>query len=137
MREVCRALSDLPEGMNVEIAYDSSIFIDESIEAVYTTIARRRLVVVVIFLFLRTVRATLVPLVTIPVSLIGAFALMDVLGLLDQHPDPAGDGAGDRPGGRRRHRRAGEHPPPHRGRHGAVRAPPSSASARSASRSSP
>ena len=82
MREVLPELTrDLPDGMNATIAYDKSIFIDRSVEAVYTTIVEAiALVVVVIFFFLRTVRATLIPLVTIPVSLIGAFALMDVLG---------------------------------------------------------
>ncbi|MFA7666879.1 MAG: efflux RND transporter permease subunit [Burkholderiaceae bacterium] len=72
---------DLPPGMNIAIAYDSSVFIDRSIDAVYTTIAEAvALVVLVIFLFLRTVRATVVPLVTIPVSLVGAFGLMYSLG---------------------------------------------------------
>ncbi len=72
---------DLPEGMHVNIAYDRSIFIDRSVAAVYTTIAEAVvLVVLVIFVFLRTLRATIIPLVTIPVSLIGAFALMDLLG---------------------------------------------------------
>ena len=82
MREVMPELvRDLPAGMSAQIAYDKSIFIDRSVEAVYTTIAEAvALVVLVIFLFLRTVRATLIPLVTIPVSLVGAFALMDLLG---------------------------------------------------------
>lgn len=81
MREVLPQLThDLPQGMNATIAYDKSIFIDRSIEAVYATIAEAvTLVVIVIFFFLRTVRATLIPLVTIPVSLIGAFTLMYVL----------------------------------------------------------
>ncbi len=74
-------VADLPEGMNAKIAYDKSVFIDRSVEAVYTTIGEAvALVVIVIFLFLRTVRATIIPLVTIPVSLIGSFALMDLLG---------------------------------------------------------
>ncbi|MGH8706989.1 MAG: efflux RND transporter permease subunit [Burkholderiales bacterium] len=74
-------LRDLPAGMSAKIAYDKSIFIDRSVQAVYTTIAEAvALVVLVIFVFLRTPRATLIPLVTIPVSLIGAFALMDLLG---------------------------------------------------------
>ena len=77
------------------------------------------LVVFIIFLFLRSIRATLIPLVTIPVSLIGAFALMYALRLLHQHADPARPGAGDRARGRRRHRHAGEHLPPRRGGHAA------------------
>ena len=82
MRDVMPSLvRDLPAGMNAKISYDKSIFIDESIKAVYTTIAEAVvLVVLVIFFFLRTLRATIIPLVTIPVSLIGSFALMSVLG---------------------------------------------------------
>ena len=72
---------DLPEGMQTDLAYDSSIFIRESIDAVFTTIAEAVvLVVLVIFFFLRSFRATLIPLVTIPVSLVGAFALMLAFG---------------------------------------------------------
>ena len=70
----------LPEGMSVEVAYDSSVFIDRSIQAVFRTIGEAvALVVLVIFFFLRSFRATLIPLVTIPVSLIGAFAIMYAL----------------------------------------------------------
>jgi multidrug efflux pump len=76
-----RLTSELPEGMKVNVAYDSSVFIERSIEAVFTTIAEAILLVaLIIFLFLRSPRATLIPLVTIPVSLIGAFALMLVMG---------------------------------------------------------
>ncbi|AMJ61327.1 efflux RND transporter permease subunit [Bosea sp. PAMC 26642] len=72
---------DLPDGMSIATSYDTSIFIDRSIKAVYTTIAEAVvLVVLIIFLFLRSLRATLIPLVTIPVSLIGAFALMYAFG---------------------------------------------------------
>ena len=72
---------DLPEGMQTDVAYDSSIFIRESINAVFTTIAEAVvLVVLVIFFFLRSLRATLIPLVTIPVWLVGAFALMYAFG---------------------------------------------------------
>jgi multidrug efflux pump len=82
LRQVMPALvRDLPGGMSAQIAYDKSVFIDRSVRAVYSTIGEAvALVVVVIFLFLRTLRATLIPLVTIPVSLVGAFALMDLLG---------------------------------------------------------
>ncbi len=73
--------STLPEGMEVKVAHDKSVFIAESIKNVYQTIGEAiLLVVLIIFLFLRSVRATLIPLVTIPVSLIGAFALMYVFG---------------------------------------------------------
>ncbi|MDH3810963.1 MAG: efflux RND transporter permease subunit [Gammaproteobacteria bacterium] len=73
--------ASLPEGMRVEVAHDSTAFIERSIQEVYITVAEAAvLVILVIFLFLRNWRAVLVPLVTIPVSLIGAFALMYVLG---------------------------------------------------------
>ena len=72
---------DLPAGMNADISYDRSIFIDRSIEAVFATIAEAVvLVVLVIFFFLRSLRATLIPMVTIPVSLIGSCIFIYALG---------------------------------------------------------
>jgi multidrug efflux pump len=71
----------LPEGVAINIAYDSSVFIDKSIQSVKTTIFEAvMLVILVIFIFLRNARATLIPLITIPVSLIGAFAIMNLFG---------------------------------------------------------
>jgi len=71
----------LPAGMRVEMAYDSTVFIRESIDEVYVTVVEAVvLVMLVIFLFLRNWRAVIIPLVTIPVSLIGAFALMNLFG---------------------------------------------------------
>jgi multidrug efflux pump len=117
--ELPKVTSELPPGMEAKIAYDSSVFIERSIEAVFTTIGEAMLLVVlIIFFFLRNVRATLIPLVTIPVSLVGAFAADAGARLHDQYADPAGAGAGHRPGGRRRDRGAGEHLPPHRAGHG-------------------
>ncbi|WP_101101609.1 efflux RND transporter permease subunit [Macromonas bipunctata] len=73
--------ADLPPGIRVDIANDTSVFIDRSIRAVYTTIAEAVvLVALVIFVFLRTLRASIIPLVTIPVSLVGTFALMALFG---------------------------------------------------------
>jgi multidrug efflux pump len=73
--------ADLPPGVMVDVANDNSVFIDRSIKAVYTTIAEAVvLVALVIFVFLRTIRASIIPLVTIPVSLIGSFALMALFG---------------------------------------------------------
>lgn len=72
---------DLPTGLRVQQANDNSVFIDRSIKSVYTTIAEAVvLVALVVFLFLRTLRASIIPLVTIPVSLIGAFGLMAAAG---------------------------------------------------------
>ncbi|MFO1038871.1 MAG: efflux RND transporter permease subunit [Geminicoccaceae bacterium] len=76
-----KIVETLPEGMNVDVAYDSSVFISASIDNVFRAIGEAiLLVVLVIFFFLRSVRATLVPIVTIPVSLIGAFIFMWALG---------------------------------------------------------
>jgi multidrug efflux pump len=72
---------DLPPSIAVVQANDLSVFIDRSIGAVYTTLVEAIvLVALVIFVFLRTLRASVIPLVTIPVSLIGAFALVALAG---------------------------------------------------------
>ena len=72
---------NLPPGMKLILAYDTSQFIDRSIKSVFTTIAEAvALVVLVIFFFLRSLRATIIPIVTIPVSLVGAFGLMYFFG---------------------------------------------------------
>jgi multidrug efflux pump len=72
---------NLPPGVEIEVANDNSVFIDRSIKAVYQTILEAVvLVALVIFVFLRTLRASLIPLVTIPVCLIGSFALMALFG---------------------------------------------------------
>lgn len=71
----------LPAGTEIEISSDKTIFIERSINQVYRTIWEATfLVVIVIFFFLRSLRASLIPLVTIPVSLIGTFALMFLFG---------------------------------------------------------
>ena len=76
-----RVQQDLPPGLKVNLANDNSVFIDRSIKAVYTTITEAVLLVaLVVIVFLRTLRASVIPLVTIPVSLIGSFALMSVAG---------------------------------------------------------
>lgn len=72
---------DLPDGVNVSVGFDSSVFVDRSVKEVYKTLWEASvLVVLMIFLFLRDWRATAVPLVAIPVSLIGTFAVMSWLG---------------------------------------------------------
>jgi len=72
---------DLPEGVTVQQANDNSIFIDRSVKSVYHTIFEAVvLVALVVFVFLRTLRASIIPLVTIPVSLIGVFGLMALAG---------------------------------------------------------
>lgn len=84
-REVAKAVVEinkiLPPSINLVVAYDSTVFISTSIKAVYHTIAEAlALVAVVIFLFLRSGRASLIPLVTIPISLLGGLVVMYVLG---------------------------------------------------------
>ena len=72
---------NLPPGVEIEVANDNSVFIDRSIKAVFQTIVEAAiLVALVIFVFLRTLRASIIPLVTIPVCLIGTFALMAMFG---------------------------------------------------------
>ncbi|MBM4129703.1 efflux RND transporter permease subunit [bacterium] len=71
----------LPEGMRMDVAFDSSRFIDESVHEVRETILIAiALVVLVVLVFLKSVRATIVPVVAIPVSIIGAFILAFALG---------------------------------------------------------
>ena len=79
--ELARLQEVLPPGMSLQVAFDSSVFIDRSIAAVYHTMAEAVvLVMLVIFVFLRSLRATLIPFVTIPVSLIGAFFFLFLMG---------------------------------------------------------
>ncbi|MBT9569400.1 MAG: efflux RND transporter permease subunit [Thiobacillus sp.] len=79
--ELPRLQAELPEGMQLKVGFDSSIFIEKSIDAVYETMLEAMVLVVgVIFLFLRNWRATLIPFVTIPVSLIGAFIFLSAMG---------------------------------------------------------
>ena len=71
----------LPQGMTAEIANDSAVFIDRSIKSVFQTMIEAViLVVLVIVFFLRSVRASIIPIVTIPVSLIATFTLMYAMG---------------------------------------------------------
>jgi multidrug efflux pump len=79
--EVARINDGLPSGMKLIVAYDTSVFIDRSIKSVFETIAEAiGLVVLVIYFYLRSLRATIIPIVTIPVSLVGAFGLMYLFG---------------------------------------------------------
>jgi multidrug efflux pump len=71
----------LPGDLKVIIGNDDSVFIDRSIKAVFVTILEAiGLVVIVILLFLRSLRAAIIPIVTIPISLITTFALMSAFG---------------------------------------------------------
>ncbi len=73
--------SQLPEGLNGLIAYDASVFIDDSIEEVFITLGEAVLIVLlVIYLSLGSLRAAIIPAVAVPLSLIGAAFLMLTLG---------------------------------------------------------
>ena len=77
-----RLNAELPEGVSAAIGFDSTVFIDRSINNVFITILEAiGLVLVIIFLFLHSARAAIIPIVTIPVSLIAAFAIMFAAGL--------------------------------------------------------
>jgi len=82
VREVIADIqSNLPSGLEAHIAYDSTTYIEEAIQEVQTTLIETILIVlVVIYLFIGSLRAAVIPMVTIPVSLIGAFFLMQVFG---------------------------------------------------------
>ncbi len=73
--------ADLPTGLNARVAYDATDYINNAIKEVLTTLAETLLIVIVIiFLFLGSFRSTLVPVVAIPLSLIGALFLMQAFG---------------------------------------------------------
>ena len=73
--------SILPPGMEVVVSFDSSLFIERAIQNVWITLAEASaLVVVVIFIFLGSLRATLIPAITVPICLIATFAVLYALG---------------------------------------------------------
>jgi len=79
--EIDEIRKGLPEGVRIETAYDSSIFIRQSIDSVRRTIYEAVvLVILVIYCFLRSARATLIPATAIPVSVIGAFMVLYAFG---------------------------------------------------------
>ena len=70
-----------PQGMDYEVVYDPTVFVRDSISAVVTTLLEAvLLVVVVVILFLQTWRASIIPLLAVPVSIIGTFAALHLLG---------------------------------------------------------
>ncbi|MBZ0266797.1 efflux RND transporter permease subunit, partial [bacterium] len=79
--EMARANADLPEGMRIEMNYDRAEYIEASMrEVVKALLFAIALVLVVIYLFLGNLRATLVPAVVVPVSVIATFLVMSMLG---------------------------------------------------------
>jgi len=82
VRETMEKLKvDFPAGLDYKIAYDPTVFVRHSIKAVvHTLIEAILLVVLVVILFLQTWRASIIPLAAVPVSLVGTFAVMSMLG---------------------------------------------------------
>ena len=72
---------NMPEGVDYQIVYDPTQFVRASIEAViHTLLEAIALVVLVVILFLQTWRASIIPLLAVPVSIVGTFAVMHVFG---------------------------------------------------------
>ncbi len=79
--EMDRLNPSLPEGMEIKQSYDTSVFVEGAIREVYKTLLIAiGLVVFVIYLFLGSARATVVPAVTVPVSIIASFIVLNFLG---------------------------------------------------------
>ncbi|MBI2929100.1 MAG: efflux RND transporter permease subunit [Verrucomicrobia bacterium] len=71
----------LPHGCDIWVGYDSSIYVEKAIGEVWETLAMAfGLVVLIIFVFLRNVRSTIIPAVAIPVSIVGTFAILYAFG---------------------------------------------------------
>jgi multidrug efflux pump len=79
--ELQRLRSQFPIGLELKIMYDSSAFVKASIEeVVHTFVEALTLVLIVVFLFLQSWRATLIPMLAVPVSLVATFAAFELLG---------------------------------------------------------
>ncbi len=79
--EAERINKTLPKDMSIEVSYDTSVFIDKAIHEVYVTLGIAiALVILVIYLFLGSLRATLIPAVAVPVSLTATFIVLYAFG---------------------------------------------------------
>ena len=126
--------ASISPAIDVELAVDRSTTIRTSLRDVERTlIIAVLLVILVVFAFLRNLRATLIPVVAVSVSLVATFARHVPARLQPRQSLADGAHGRDRLRGRRRHRRAGKHHPPHRGRDCRRWRPRSRAPARSAS----
>ncbi|MES2984608.1 MAG: efflux RND transporter permease subunit [Pseudomonadota bacterium] len=76
-----RLKADFPEGVDYNIVYDPTRFVEQSIDAVvHTLIEAILLVVLVVIVFLQTWRASIIPLLAVPISIVGTFAVMHMIG---------------------------------------------------------
>lgn len=104
---------NFPEGIGYEIPFDMTTYISESIHHVYQTLFEALLLVIlVVFLSLQSWRATIIPIVAVPISLIGTFGVMLVFGFSLNMLTLLGLISPSHRG-RRRHRRRGECRPHH------------------------
>ncbi len=79
--EMAKLKSRFPEGLDYKVVYDSTLFVEASINEIVMTLALTGVIVLVVtFIFLQDWRATLIPGLTIPVSLVGTFAVLLMLG---------------------------------------------------------
>ena len=108
---------ELPSGVEIAVLNDRSVSIRDAIEDVQFTLCLSGvLVIIAIYFFLRSFRATLIPAIALPISVIGTFAGMYLLRSFDRQYLAAGADARRGLRGRRCDRHAGEHRPPYRGR---------------------
>jgi multidrug efflux pump len=82
IKDSMKRLSEtFPKGVEYRMVYDTTVFIDESITAVYHTLIEAIvLVFIVVLVFLQNWRATIIPMIAVPVSLVGTFAVMSAMG---------------------------------------------------------
>ena len=98
-----------PDGVDYDIAYDTTPYIRESVYEVFKTLRDAVILVgIVVLVFLQDWRAMILPMIDVPVSLIGTFAVMAALGFSLNNLTLVRAGAGHRHRGRRRHRGAGK-----------------------------
>jgi multidrug efflux pump len=72
---------DFPKGIDYRVVYDTTVFIDESVKSVFHTLIEAIILVfIVVLVFLQNWRTTLIPMIAVPVSLVGTFAVMALLG---------------------------------------------------------
>jgi multidrug efflux pump len=85
-KQIAEMAKSFPTGMEYTINYDPTLFTQQSIDAVYETLpAAVILVVIVVMVFLQSWRIAVIPLIAVPVSLIGTFAVMAFMGFLSIH----------------------------------------------------
>ncbi len=106
-----------PADLDYVVALDTTLAVTEGIKEIIKTLYEALiLVIIVVFIFLQGWRATLIPLLAVPVSLVGTFVFFPLLGLFDQHALALRSGACHRACRRRRHRRRRGRGAPHRAR---------------------